>query len=205
MKIIYATGNKEKVKQVENYLKAIGLSNIQMSSLKDIGFNEDIVEDGETFEENSRIKAKAVELYCKKKGIEEIILADDAGLCVNCLNGEPGIHSARYAGDHAPQEIVLKKLLDNMEKKNDINRTAMFVCVLTALLPDGREIVVRGETNGKIAEKPGTMGKLTYGPIFIPEGFDRVMNDLTDEELGVTYREKAFIKLLEKLEQYRIK
>jgi len=124
---------------------------------------------------------------------------------VNCLNGEPGIHSARYAGDHAPQEAVLKKLLDNMEKQNDINRSAMFVCVLTALIPDGRKVVVRGETYGRIAKKPGTMGKLTYGPVFIPKGFDRVMNDLTDEELGVTHREKALVKLLEKLEDYGVR
>lgn len=201
MKIIYGTGNKEKRNQVETFLKVSDLNNIELISLKDIGFDQDIEENGTTFEENSMIKAKAIKEYCDKKNIHEIILTDDAGLCVDSLNGEPGVYSARYAGDHAPQEIALKKLLDNMEAVNDKKRTATFVCVLTALLPNGKEIVVRGETKGKIADKPGTMGKLTYGPVFIPEGFNCVMNDLKDEDLGITHREKALIQLVEKLKE----
>ncbi len=198
MKFIYGTGNKEKVKQVQDFFKAKNIE-AEIISLKDIDFNEEIEETGKTFEENSMIKAKAIKKYCNQKGINEIIITDDTGLCVDSLNGEPGVYSARYAGDHAPQEVALKKLLDNMAKVGDTKRTATFVCVLTAILPNGKEIVVRGETKGKIAEKPGTMGKLTYGPVFIPEGFQRVMNDLKNEELGVTHREKAFLKLLEEL------
>lgn len=200
MKFIYGTGNKEKIQQVTDFFKAKKMP-IEIISLKDIGFNEDIEETGTTFEENSMIKAKAIKAYCDKNNIHEIIVTDDTGLCVDSLNGAPGVYSARYAGNHAPQDVTLKKLLDNMEAVGDKKRTATFVCVLTTVLPDGKEIVVRGETKGKIAEKPGTMGKLTYGPVFIPEGFECVMNDLKDEELGVTHREKAFLKLLEELEK----
>lgn len=201
MKIIYGTGNSGKKNQIEDFLKVRNLGNIELLSLKDIDFHEDIEENGVTFEENSMIKAKAIKKYCDSKNIHEIIMTDDAGLCVDSLDGEPGVYSARYAGDHAPQEVVLKKLLDNMKAVNDTKRTATFVCVLTAILPDGKEIVVRGEAKGKIAETPGTMGKLTYGPIFIPAGFDCVMNDLSDEDLGITHREKALIQLVEELKE----
>lgn len=200
MKIIYGTGNKEKIKQVQDYLKVTDLD-IEIVSLKDIGFNEEIEETGSTFEENSMIKAKAIKSYCNKNNINEIIVTDDAGLCVDALNGEPGVYSARYAGDHAPQEVAINKLLDNMKEIKGEKRTATFVCVLTAILPNGEEIVVRGETKGLIAEKPGTMGKLTFGPIFIPEGFNCVMNDLKEEDLGTTHREKALIQLVDRLKE----
>lgn len=198
MKIIYGTSNEHKIKQVEEMFKYENV-NIEIISLKDIGFNEEIEENGKTFEENSLIKAKAIEEFCNKKNIKEIIVTDDAGLCVDALNGEPGVYSARYAGDHAPQEVTIKKLLDNMKNVPEDKRTAKFVCVLTTILKDGSVIVERGETLGKIANKPGPMGNLTYMPVFIPDGFNKVMNEFTDEELTVTHREKAFAKLIEKL------
>ena len=141
MKIIYGTGNKGKKQQVEDFLKTTDLD-VELLTLQDIGFHEEIEENGTTFEENSMIKAKAIQQYCNDKKIHEIIMTDDAGLCVDSLNGEPGVYSARYAGDHAPQEVTLKKLLDNMKAVGDTKRTATFVCVLTAILPNGEEIVV---------------------------------------------------------------
>ena len=195
MKIIYGTGNSGKKKQVEDFFKATNVD-VEIVSLKDIGFDKEIIEDGTTFEENSMIKAKEIQKFCKENNIEGIIVTDDTGLCVDCLNGEPGVHTARYAGDHAPQDLAIEKLLTNVNKTGDSKRRAKFVCVLTAILTNGEFKQVRGETIGKIAKTPGTMGKLTYGPIFIPDGFDRVMNDLTDEELGSTHREKAFLELL---------
>lgn len=198
IRFIYGTGNKEKIEQVKSFFHAIKID-IEILSLKEIGFEEEIEENGTTFEENSKIKAEAIKKYCDEKQINEIIVADDTGLCVDSLNGEPGIHSARYAGDHAPQEVVLKKLLENMKDVPEEKRTARFICVLTAIKPNGEEIVVKGTTEGKIASKPGPMGKLTYGPIFIPEGFNKVMNELTEEELGQTHREKAFLELIKKI------
>ena len=163
MKIIYGTGNKEKITQVKDYIKEMKL-NIEIVTIKDIGFSEEIEETGTTFEENSLIKAKAIKAYCNKNNINDIIVTDDAGLCVDCLNGEPGIYSARYAGDHAPQEVTLKKLLTNIEKTGDKERKAKFVCVLTAIMPDGKTIVARGETLGHIAEKPRNNGKINLWP-----------------------------------------
>lgn len=196
MKLIYGTANSHKKQQVEEFFNAVGI-NIEILDLKDIGFNEEIIEDGKTFEENSMIKAKTIYEYCKNNNIKGFLVTDDSGLCVDCLNGEPGIYSARYAGDHAPQEIVLKKLLDNIEKTGDKTRSAKFVCVLTVVLENGEFRQIRGETLGRISNNIGPLGKLTYGPVFIPEGFNRVMNELKPEELGTTYREKAFMKLIE--------
>ncbi len=173
--------------------------NAEILSLKDIGFNEEIEENGMTFEENSMIKAKAVKEFCDKNNIKEIIITDDAGLCVEALHGAPGIYSARYAGDHAPQEVTLNKLLNEMKNIPKEKRTAEFVCVLTALLPNGEVIVAKGITTGSIAEEIGTMGGLTFCPVFIPEGSDKVMNDMSDEEKEQTHREKAFRELIKKL------
>lgn len=198
MKIIYATTNKGKIEQVENFIKYHHYD-IQIISLKDIGFSEEIEEDGDTFEKNSMIKAKAVNKYCKENNINGIIVADDGGLVVEALGGRPGVHSARYAGDHVPQEVAINKLLDEMKGVKEENRTARFECVLTAILENGKIIVTKGETKGKIAMEKGTMGKLTFGPVLIPDGYNKVMNDLTEEEIGHTHRQKAWRELLKKI------
>ena len=96
-------------------------------------------------------------------------------------------------------EEALKKLLNEMKDVEYEKRTAKFECVLTAILENGEKLICKGETKGKIATKCGTMGKLTYGPILIPDGFDKVMNDLTEEELGHTHRQKAWKELIDKL------
>ena len=195
MKIIYGSSNKAKLQEVEDFFKNNKID-VEVLSLKDIGFNEEIDENGETFEENSLIKANAIKEFCTKKDINEIIITDDAGLCVDALGGRPGVYSARYAGEHASQEETLNKLLNEMENVSDENRTAKFVCVLTAILKDGRVVVAIGETKGKIAKDPGPMGKLTYGPVFIPDEFGKVMNELTPEQLKHTHREKALQELI---------
>ncbi len=200
MKIIYGTSNKGKIEQVKEYLE-YKKENIEIVSLIDIGFDEEIVEDGKTFEENSLIKAKAIKSFCDKNNIHEIIMTDDAGLCIDALNGEPGVYSARYAGDHAPQIESITKVLNKMKDVKDEDRTAKFVCVLTLMMPDGTIKVARGETLGKIVKTPGPLGKLTYGPIFIPNGFNKTMNELTDEELGATHREKALNQIIKYLKE----
>ena len=200
MKIIYGTSNKGKIEQVKEYLE-YKKENIEIVSLIDIGFDEEIVEDGKTFEENSLIKAKAIKSFCDKNNIHEIIMTDDAGLCIDALNGEPGVYSARYAGDHAPQIESITKVLNKMKDVKDEDRTAKFVCVLTLMVPDGTIKVARGETLGKIVKTPGPLGKLTYGPIFIPNGFNKTMNELTDEELGATHREKALNQIIKYLKE----
>lgn len=199
MKIIFGTTNQGKIDQVKGFLEYKEINNIEFISLKDIGFNDEIIEDGDTIEENSLIKAKAIKEFCNRNSINEIIVTDDAGLFVDALDGRPGVHTARYAGDHAPQIECINKLLTELKDVPDEKRGATFACVLTAILPSGEIISCRGETRGKIVRTPGTMGKLTYGPVLQPDGLDRVINDLTEEELGLTHRDKAWMELISKM------
>lgn len=197
--MIYGTSNINKVNDIKSIIKAHG-EEIDILSLKDINFTEDIEENGTTFEENSEIKAKAVKAFCDKKDIEyDIVTTDDAGLCVNCLNGEPGVYSARYAGENATQEQILNKLLTNIGNKD---RTAKFVCVLTSFLKDGTKIVSRGECKGTIAKQISKLGGLTYSPVFIPQGYNVPMSELSAEEYekAHNHRDKAFCELLQQLD-----
>ena len=171
--------------------------------MKDINFNEDIIEDGQTFEENSKIKALAIREFCNKNGYNDvIIITDDAGLCVDKLNGEPGVYSARYAGDHAPQQVTLEKLLNNMNNyKEESERSARFVCVLTASLPNGEFVVSRGESKGTVAKQIGKLGGLTYEPIFVPIGFNKPLSEMSVEEFAEVknHRDLAMIDMFNKL------
>lgn len=202
MKMIYGTSNENKVKDIESIIRAHG-KGWEVISLKDIGFSEEINENGITFEENSKIKAIAVKEFCDNNKIEyDIITADDAGLCVDCLNGEPGIYSARYAGSHSATQMEnLSKLLKNIEKTGDKERNAKFVCVLTSFLKDGTEIVSKGECIGRIADKIKKLGGLTYSPVFIPKGYEVPMSELSAEEYekAHNHRDLAFSQLLNKL------
>lgn len=208
MKIIYGTSNKGKVEAIKKILKEDEIENIEIVTLKDIDFNEEIIEDGKTFEENSEIKARAIEKYCKKNNISyKLILTDDAGLCIEKLNGEPGIYSARYAGPNATQKQILEKVLDKMKQyQNQKDRKCTFVCVLTGLLENGEKILARGECKGIVAKQYGTLGGLTYIPIFIPEGFDKPMSDIEDKTLKEmhNHRELAVRIMLQKLKDRKL-
>ena len=201
MKMIYGTSNLNKLEDIKSIIKAHN-ADIEAISLKDIGFSDEIIENGNTFEENSEIKARAVKKFCENNNIEyDIITTDDAGLCVDCLNGEPGVYSARYAGEHATQEEILNKLLNAIEKTGDTKRKAKFVCVLTSFLKDGRKIVSKGECNGKIAKNIIKLGGLTYSPVFIPDGYEVPMSELNAEEYekANNHRDKAFVELLSQI------
>lgn len=206
MKMVYGTSNANKVKDIKSIIEANG-EKWKVVSLKDIGFSGEIEENGKTFEENSEIKAKAVKEFCDKNNIEyDIITTDDAGLCVDCLNGEPGVYSARYTGSHlATQEEILSKLLYNIEKAGDKERKAQFVCVLTSFLKDGTKIVSRGECKGKIASNVKKFGGLTYSPVFIPNGYNVPMSELRAEEYekAHNHRALAFSKLLEEIKNVK--
>lgn len=183
MKIIYGTTNKGKVDSIKKIIKAHGFD-AEIYTNKDIGFDKEIVEDGTTFEENSEIKARAIEKFCRENNItDKIIITDDAGLCIDKLNGAPGIYSARYAGENPTQIENITKVLENLKDyQNNQDRSCKFVCVLTAILPTGEKLVSRGECKGSIALEHGKLGGITYGPIFIPEGFDRPMGDMDEKE-----------------------
>ena len=204
MEIIYGTSNAEKVVSMKKILNENKI-NAELYTLKDIGFDQKIIEDGTTFEENSAIKANAIKKFCDENGIKnKIIITDDAGLCVDKLNGEPGVYSARYAGENATQIQKINKVLDKMKDFQDkSDRTCTFVCVLTAILPDGEKIVARGECKGIVATTPGKLGGLTYVPIFIPEGFDKPLSDLDEKTFEATHnhRDLAVKQLVKEFEK----
>lgn len=205
MKILYGTSNKGKLAEINRIIRLEGL-HTDVITLKDIHFNEEIIENGKTFEENSMIKAEAIKKFCDKNGIDyEIIITDDAGLCVDFLDGRPGVYSARYAGENATQEQILNKLLDEMEDaKEEEQRTCAFVCVLSGILKDGTKIVKRGETKGRIAYQISKLGGLTYNPVFIPNGFDKTVIEMEDEEFQKVHNHRmaAIEALLSEIKVY---
>jgi len=185
-KIIFASKNEGKVKEVKDILKDM---KINIVSLSDIDFNGDIIESGSTFEDNAKIKAE--EIFDKYK---MPVIADDSGLVVEILNGEPGIFSARYSGDPATDEQNNYFLLDKLKSLPEPYK-AKFVCA--AVYYDGNEFQTSiGEVNGKIiSELRGKRG-FGYDPLFIPDGFNETMGELEDDiKYKISHRYQAFIKL----------
>ena len=204
MKILYGTGNKNKVEAMKKIIKNYGFD-AELFTIKDVGYSQDVEETGKTFEENSLIKALAIKEFCDKNNInDKIIITDDAGLCVDALNGEPGVYTGRYAGENPTQIENITKLLNNMKPFTKLEeRTCKFVCVLTAILPTGEKIVARGECKGTIALEHGTLGGLTYGPVFIPDGFDKPMGDMEEDEYASVHnhRDLAMNELMQEFKK----
>ncbi|MBR4981114.1 MAG: XTP/dITP diphosphatase [Lachnospiraceae bacterium] len=161
-KVIFATSNEGKMKEVQSILEDLGM---EVLSMKEAGLQVDVVEDGTTFEENAVIKATEIQKMCG-----EIVLADDSGLEIDYLNKEPGIYSARYMGEDTSYAIKNQNLIDRLEGVEDEKRTARFVCAIAAAFPDGTVEVTRGTIEGRIGyEEKGSNG-FGYDPIFyVPE------------------------------------
>jgi non-canonical purine NTP pyrophosphatase, rdgB/HAM1 family len=188
MKIILATKNKGKIKDFEKLTEGM---NIEVLSILDNIDFPDVVEDGKTFEENSAKKALEIAKYT---GI--ITVSDDSGLCVDTLNGEPGIYSARYFGENATDELNIKKLLKNLSNIEKKDRKAHFVSVVSIAFPDGTVKSFRGETQGEILfEKEGNNG-FGYDPIFYSYDLGKSFGLATiEEKKSVSHRGRAFEKL----------
>lgn len=162
-KIIFATGNENKMKEIRMILADLG---IPILSMKEAGIEADIVEDGKTFEENAMIKATEI----AKLTQNSIVLADDSGLEIDYLNKEPGIYSARYAGVDTSYDVKNNLLLERLIGVPDEKRTARFVCVVVAVFPDGSSEVVRGTIEGIIGHEIIGENGFGYDPIFyLPE------------------------------------
>ena len=193
-KIVFATGNEGKMREVRMILDDLGM---EILSMKEAGANPEIKENGRTFGENAEIKARAV-WECTGG----IVLADDSGLVIDYLNGEPGIYSARYMGEDTSYEIKNQNLIDRVRDAKGQERSARFVCNIAAVLPDGRVFHSEETMEGLIAEKPAESEGFGYVPIlYLPE-FGKTSAELTLEEKNrISHRGKALEAMKKQLKR----
>ena len=193
-RIIFATGNKNKMIEIKQILGDLGW---EILSMREAGISLDIVEDGTTFEENALIKAEAVSKCC-----DDIVLADDSGLEIDYLNKEPGIYSARYAGEDTSYEIKNQMLLDRLGGVPRELRTARFVCAIAAAIPGHESIVVRGTIEGYIGDRPAGENGFGYDPIFYVPDLECSTAELSMEEKNArSHRGNALRAMREKLKE----
>ena len=192
MKIVFATKNEGKVREV---IKMLNMDKIELITMAQAGIDVDVVEDGTTFEENAM--KKAVEIM-KISGMPAI--ADDSGLEIDYLDKQPGVHSARFLGHDTSYDIKNKKILEMLEGVPDGKRTARFVSAVCLVLPDGRTITTRGTIEGAIGhEIKGTNG-FGYDPIFFIPEINKYSAELTtDEKNAISHRGKAIAQMREKI------
>ena len=194
-KIIFATGNENKMKEIRMILADLGMP---ILSMKEAGSDVEVVEDGTTFEENALIKATEIAKYAENS----IVLADDSGLEIDYLNKEPGIYSARYAGENTSYDIKNNLLLQRMEGVPSEQRTARFVCAIAAAFPDGRTEVVRGTIEGIIGYEIAGEHGFGYDPIFYLPEYGCTTAELTPEKKNeLSHRGVALRKMREIMEK----
>ncbi len=191
-KIIFATGNENKMKEIRQIL---GDMDVEILSMKQAGISADIVEDGATFEENAVIKAKAI-----AEMTQEIVLADDSGLEIDYINKEPGIYSARYMGEDTSYHIKNQNLIERLKDAKEEERTARFVCAIAAAFPNGEVLTTIGTVEGTIAyEEKGENG-FGYDPIFYVPEFGCTTAELSEEAKNdISHRGNALRAMKEKL------
>ena len=196
-KIIFATGNQNKMREIREIM---GNLPVEILSMKEAGIKADITEDGTTFEENASIKAKAVAELLPGQDRDTIVLADDSGLEIDALNGEPGIYSARYMGEDTSYHVKNAELIRRLEGVPSEKRTARFVCAVAAVLPDRTCLTVRGTIEGRIGyEERGSNG-FGYDPIFMLPDRGCTTAELPPEEKNkISHRGKALRLMEEKL------
>lgn len=183
-RIIFATGNEGKMKEVRMILADLGY---EILSLKDIGYDKEIIEDGKTFEENALIKAKTI-----AKERNEIVLADDSGLEVDYMDKQPGIYSARFLGEDTSYHIKNQYIIDQLKDAKPEERTARFVCAIACAFPDGRTLTTRGTIEGYIGYEERGENGFGYDPIFMVPEFNCSTSELDIEQKNkISHRGKA--------------
>ena len=195
-RIVFATGNEGKMREIREILKDLEM---EIISMKEAGVNLEIIENGSTFGENAEIKAKAV---WKETG--GIVLADDSGLVIDCLNGEPGIYSARYLGEDTSYEVKNHKLLSRAAHVKGQARSARFICNIAAVLPEGQVLHTEESMEGVLADSPAGEGGFGYDPIlWIPE-FGATSAELSLEQKNqISHRGKALRAMKQKLQTFK--
>ena len=193
-KIIFATGNEGKMKEVRMILEDLGLP---VLSLRDAGITADVEENGTTFEENAQIKAKTI-----MEMTGALVLADDSGLEVDALDKEPGIYSARYMGHDTSYHIKNQNIIDRLEGKVGEERSARFVCAIAAAFPDGRVLITRGTMEGQIGYGEKGENGFGYDPIFYLPEYQCYSAELSLEEKNkLSHRGKALRLMKERLHE----
>lgn len=200
MRIVFATGNKDKMREIRRIL---GDLNAEILSMKEAGVDLDVEENGKTFSENARIKADAVYALLKDKDPgkagETIVLADDSGLEVDYLGGEPGIYSARYLGRDTSYVEKNNIIIDRLKDAKDKERSARFVCAIAASLPEGRGLDTLGKMEGQIAYEQAGENGFGYDPIFFLPEYGKTSAELSDDEKNaISHRGKA-LRAMEEL------
>ena len=186
-RLIIASNNKGKLREFGELLEPFGF---EVVSMREAGFTDEIVEDGDTFEENAHIKAKAV---FEKLGVP--VIADDSGLEIDFLNGAPGVYSARYAPNR-DFDKGMEKLLSEMAQSPNKSRKAHFSCVISLAFPDGSYKLFEGRVDGQIALEKHGNGGFGYDPLFVPDGFAKSFAQMSKEEKNsVSHRGRAVEKL----------
>ena len=195
MKVVLASKNKHKLEEISKITEKFGFELILQSQL---GVDIDVEETGTTFEENSFIKAEAV-----MKATGMAAMADDSGICVDALNGDPGVYSARYGFDETLDDWGrLQLLLKNMESVADGERQAKFVCVITLVTPDGQTIQARGEIHGELLREPRGENGFGYDPIFYYPPYGVTTAEMSPEDKNqVSHRANALKIFNEKLKE----
>ena len=194
-KIVFATGNAGKVKEIRMIMADLG---VEVLSMKEAGISIDIEEDGSTYEENALIKARAV-AACT----DAIVMADDSGLEVDALNKEPGVLSARYMGEDTPYSIKNGEIIKRLTGVPDEERSARFVCAIAAVVRDGRELTTRATIEGRIGDEEKGANGFGYDPIFYVPEFGKTTAELTEEEKNkVSHRGKALELMKKELKKY---
>lgn len=192
-RFIVASHNNKKLEEIKAILEDLDLNIV---SLRDLAFEEEIVEDGQTFEENALIKVREI----RKLYPSAYIMADDSGLSVNCLDGEPGIYSARYAGENSSYQEKFNLLWSRMEARNCQDYAASFYCAIAVIRPDGSEFLVHGALEGEIIKEPRGDFGFGYDPIFYLPAYKKTTAEL-DPMLKnqISHRAKALKAMLDVL------
>jgi len=194
-KIVFATGNKGKVKEIQMILADL---HMEITTMKEEGIQAPVEENGNTYEENALIKAREVAKYT-----DAVVMADDSGLEIDYLNKEPGIYSARYMGEDTSYRIKNANLISRLDGVPDEKRTARFVCAIAAVLPDGQELTTRGVIEGRIGYEEKGQNGFGYDPIFYVPEFGKTTAELTEEEKNkVSHRGRALELMKEELKKY---
>lgn len=193
-KIIFATSNPGKMSEIREIMQDLG---VEILSMKEAGIEADIVEDGKTFEENALIKARTIRdlTGC-------LVLADDSGLVVDALNGEPGIYSARYMGEDTSYDLKNANIIERLSGMKDRGRSARFVCVIAAVFPDGTEETRQGTIEGRISYEPAGENGFGYDPIFYVPEYGCTTAQLSAEQKNeISHRGKALRAIKEVIRQ----